>query len=90
MVLTDETIDEILEYMEKSIENLAKDAFENLEIEGGAEGIVDFLQNQFDIRLENILLAKKSSIHHLESGMKNKIIQRKQLVIEKMIKKYKN
>ena len=90
MVLTDETIDEILEYMEKSIENLAKDAFENLEIEGGAEGIVDFLQNQFDIRLENILLGKKSSIHHLESRMKNKIIQRKQLVIEKMIKKYKN
>ena len=90
MVLTDETIDEILEYMEKSIENLAKDAFENLEIEGGAEGILDFLQNQFDIRLENILLGKKSSIHHLESGMKNKIIQRKQLVIEKMIKKYKN
>ena len=90
MVLTDETIDEILEHMEKSIENLAKDAFENLEIEGGAEGILDFLQNQFDIRLENILLGKKSSIHHLESGMKNKIIQRKQLVIEKMIKKYKN
>ena len=49
-----------------------------------------FLENQFDIRLENLLIAKKSSIHHLESGMKNKIIQKKQKIIEMISKKYKN
>ena len=35
MVLTKETLDEILEYLDKITDNLAKDAFENLEIEGG-------------------------------------------------------
>jgi hypothetical protein len=69
-------LDEILDYLDKSLEKLANEAFENLEIEGGLPGIESFLQNQFDIRLENMLVAKKSSIHHLESGMKNKVIQR--------------
>ena len=90
MILTSEGMDEILDYLEKSIENLSKGAVENLEIEDGFSGILNFLQNQFDIRLENILLAKKSSIHHLESGMKNKIIQRKQLLIDRMIRQYNN
>ena len=80
----------ILEYLEKSINNLAKEAFENLELEGGFQGIEDFLQNQYDIRLENLLAAKKSSIHHLESSMKNKVIQRKQIIFEKITKQYKN
>ena len=66
------------------------DAFDNLEIEGGSQGVKSFLENQFDIRLENLLVAKKSSIHHLESGMKNKIIQKKQEIIEKISKKYEN
>ena len=90
MVLTQKTLDEILEYLDKITDNLAKDAFENLEIEGGFSGIESFLQNQFDIRLENLLVAKKSSIHHLESGMKNKVIQRKQKILEQISKKYKN
>jgi len=90
MVLTEKTIDEILSYLDKSINNLAKEAFENLEIEGGFTGTQDFLQNQFDIRLENLLVAKKSSIHHLESGVKNKIIQRKQIIFENISKQYKN
>ena len=34
-VLTEKTINEILEYLEKSISNLARDAFENLEVAGG-------------------------------------------------------
>ena len=70
--------------------NLAIDVFNNLEIEGGIQGIKNFLENQFDIRLENLLIAKKSSIHHLESGMKNKIIQEKKEIIEKISKKYEN
>ncbi len=86
MTLTDKMLDEILEYLEKSINNLAKESLENLEIEGGVKGIENFLENQFDVRLENLLVAKNSSIHHLESSMKNKVIQKKQLIINKNIK----
>ena len=86
-VLTEKNLNDILEYLEKSISNLAIDAFDNLEIEGGVKS---FLENQFDIRLENLLVSKKSSIHHLESGMKNKIILKKQEIIERISKKYEN
>ena len=89
-VLTEENLNDILEYLEKSIANLATDAFDNLEIEGGIQGVKNFLENQFDIRLENLLIVKKSSIHHLESGMKNKVILKKQEIIESVSKKYDN
>ena len=58
-VLTEKNLNDILEYLEKSISNLATDAFDNLEIEGGIQGVKSFLENQFDIRLENLLIAKK-------------------------------
>ena len=90
MVLTEKTLEEIISYLDKSINNLAKDAFENLEVEGGFSGVENFLQNQFDVRLENLLVAKKSSIHHLESGMKNKVIQRKQIIFDSISRQYKN
>ena len=90
MVLTEKSLEEILSYLQNSINNLAKEAFENLELAGGFEGTNEFLQSQFDIRLENLLVAKKSSIHHLESGMKNKVIQRKQAIFENIAKQYKN
>lgn len=61
MVLSDKMLDEILEYLEKSINNLAKEAFENLELEGGFQGGKEFLQSQYDIRLENLLSAKKAA-----------------------------
>ena len=89
-VLTEKILNDILEYLEKSISNLATDAFDNLEIEGGVQGVKSFLENQFDIRLENLLIAKKSSIHHLESRMKNKVIIKKQEIIESVSKKYEN
>ncbi len=89
-VLTEKTLEEILAYLEKSITNLAKESFENLEFDEGFQGAEKFLQNQFDIRLENLLVAKSSSIHHLESGMKNKIIQRKQKIFDQISKQYKN
>jgi len=89
-VLTEKNLNDILEYLEKSITNLATDAFDNLEIEGGIQGVKNFLENQFDIRLENLLIAKKSSIHHLESRMKNKVILKKQEIIESVSKKYDN
>ena len=88
-VLTEKTLEEILSYLEKSINNLAKEAIGNLEFEGETQA-ENFLQNQFEIRLENLLIAKSSSIHHLESGMKNKIIQRKQKIFEQISKQYKN
>jgi hypothetical protein len=88
--ILEKNIDEILSYLEKSINNLAKDAFDNLEIEGEFQGVDGFLQNQFDVRLENLLVSKNSSIHHLESAMKNKIIQKKQLIFKKISKQYKN
>ena len=70
--------------------NLAKDAFENLELKGDEKEMGKFLHDQFDIRLENLLLSKNSSIHHLESGLKNKIIQKKQIIFEKISKQYRN
>ena len=88
--ILEKNIDELLSYLEKSMKNLAKDAFDNLEIEGGCRGVENFLQNQFDIRLENLLASKNSSIHHLESSMKNKIIQKKQLIFKKISEEYNN
>ena len=88
VILTEKILEEILTYLEKSINNLAKETFENLELEGGFQGTYDFLQSQFDIRLENLLTAKSSSIHHLESGMKNKVIQRKQEIFDKISRNY--
>ena len=69
----------------KAMNNLAKEALENLELEGVVEEMKNFLEGQFDVRLENLLIAKNSSIHHLESSMKNKIIQRK----NEMLKQHK-
>jgi len=89
-LLTEKILEEILSYLEKSIYNLATETFKNLEFEEGFQGAENFLQNQFDIRLENLLVAKDSSIHHLESGMKNKIIQRKQMIFNKISKQHKD
>ena len=89
VLLNEKTLEEILEYLEKSISNLAKESFENLGIEGGFDGIMSFLENQFELRLENLLNSKESSIHHLESGMKNKVIQRKQKIIHQISQQYK-
>jgi len=90
MVLTPHILDDVLGYMENVMKNLAKDAFENLEIEGDMKGMEIFLHNQFDVRLENVLKAKNSSIHHLESGMKNSVIQRKRKIFEEIFNQYEN
>ncbi len=90
MLLDEKTMDVILEYLEKSIINISKDAFENLELEGGIQEVQNFLESQYDIRLENLLIAKNSSIHHLESSMKNKIIQKKQSLFDNILNQYTN
>ena len=87
-VLSQETLNDILEYLEKSINNLVVEGIDNLEIEGGIEGMKNFLENQFDIRLENLLISKNSSIHHLESGMKNLVIQKKIEIIQKITNQF--
>ena len=88
-VITKKALDEILGYLENVISKLAKDSFENLEFNEDVDKVINFLENQFDIRLENILAAKNSGIHHLESGMKNNAIQKKREIIEKISKQYK-
>ena len=89
-VLSQETLNDILEYLEKSINNLVVEGIDNLEIEGGIEVMKNFLENQFDIRLENVLISKNSSIHHLESGMKNLVIQKKIEIIQKISNQFSN
>ena len=89
-ILNQKTLDDILEYLEKSINKLVIDGADNLEIEGGIEGMKNFLENQFDIRLENLLISKNSSIHHLESKIKNIVIQKKQKIIEKSLQQFNN
>ncbi|MCV0372707.1 MAG: hypothetical protein K5793_04045 [Nitrosarchaeum sp.] len=81
-VLTQNALDEILIYLEKSIVNMSKDMLNNSEFHMDAHKFDEFISDQFDIRLENLLKAKDSSIHHLESGMKNRIIQRKRAITE--------
>ena len=88
-VITEKMLEEILSYLEKSINNLAKEAFENLEFDEKSHA-EEFLQNQYDIRLENLLVGKNSGIHHLESGMKNRVIQRKQKIINNISNQHKN
>ena len=83
-VLTEKNLDEIIDYLEKSIQTLAKNTRDNAEFLTSVDELETFLSSQFDIRLDNLLKAKSSGIHHLESKMKNKIIQRKREILEKV------
>jgi len=85
-ILTDKKIDEILNYLDNSIIELAKGALESPEFQSNFEEVKNFLSNQYEIRLQNLLEVNNTSIHHLESGMKNKIIQRKQKTFENISK----
>lgn len=81
-ILTQKELEEILEYLDKSIAKLATGAIEISEFQSGSQEFENFLSSQFDIRLENFLQSKDSSIHHLESGMKNMVIQKKKELID--------
>jgi hypothetical protein len=78
-LLSDTMIDEILDRLDKTITELAT---ESLEFNGNYDGVKNFLSSQYEIRLQNLLEVKKTNIHYLESGTKNKIIQRKQKLFE--------
>jgi hypothetical protein len=86
MVLTEKTLDEILNYLDKSVTKLAKDTLSSPEFQMKSNDLKQFLSSQYDVRLDNLLHGKNSDIHHLESGMKNKTIQRKQILIDNIIK----
>ena len=45
------------------------------------DDLKSFVENQYDIRLDNLLKGKFSEINHLESGLKNKVIMRKQQLV---------
>jgi len=90
MVLTEKTLEEILNYLNNSVTKLAKDTLESPEFQMSGDDLGQFLSNQYDVRLDNLLQAKSSNIHHLESGMKNKIIQRKQLLLDTIKKELPN
>ncbi len=81
-ILTQKELDEILEYLNKSITNLAVNSIEISEFQSGSQDFENFISSQFDIRLENLLKSKDSSIHHLESGMKNMVIQKKEELLD--------
>ena len=90
MVLTEKTLDEILNYLDNSISKLSEETVENSEFQMNDANLEEFLSNQYEIRLGNLLQRKNSDIHHLESGMKNKIIQRKQKQIDTIMKNFTN
>ena len=82
MVLTEKTLDDILNYLDNSVAKLYKDTLNNHEFQMNDGDLHQFLSSQYDVRLDNLLQGKNSNIHHLESGMKNKTIQRKQILLD--------
>jgi len=79
MVINDSILDEVLNYLDDSMNTLfLQNDFTEL------DGLKKFFGVQYDIRLESLLHGKASSIHHLESGMKNKIIMRKQRLLNRL------
>ena len=79
MVINYTILDEVLNYLDDSINTLF---LQNDFTEW--DGLKNFLEGQYDIRLDSLLRGKKSSIHHLESGMKNKVIMRKQRLLVRL------
>jgi len=86
MVLSEKILDDTLNYLDDSVSNLAKDTLSSPEFQMETSDLKQFLSNQYDIRLANLLQGKNSNIHHLESGMKNKTIQRKEILLTSIIK----
>ena len=84
MVINYTILDEILNYLDDSMNTifLQNDFTE-------WDGLKNFLEGQYDIRLDSLLRGKKSGIHHLESGMKNKVIMRKQRLLVRLKEEFK-
>ena len=61
MVLTEKTLDEILNYLDNSVANLAKDTLNNHEFQMNDGDLVQFLSSQYDVRLDNLLQGKNKN-----------------------------
>jgi len=85
LILSESTLEQLLDYLDNSIKTLAKQSLESSEFHMDTN-IKEFLSAQYDIRLDNLLQRKNSNIHHLESGTKNKIIQRKKKLFDEIFK----
>jgi len=88
MVLTEKTLEDLLNYLDNSVAKLAKDTLSSPEFQMSNDDLEKFLSSQYDIRLDNLLQGKSSNIHHLESRMKNKTIQRKQNLLDDIKKEF--
>jgi hypothetical protein len=75
MVINDSILCEILDSLDNSMKNLV---FLHLHEHKDWLSLKNFLDQQYEILLENLLNEKSTAIHHLESGMKNRIMIRKQ------------
>ncbi len=71
MVINDSILDEILDSLDNSMKNLV---FLHLHEHKDWLSMKNFLDQQYETLLENMLNEKSTSIHHLESAIKNRII----------------
>ena len=84
-MINDEQLDEILGSLDNSAKNLAMlHAHEYTDW----LSMKNYLDKQYEDRLENLLVEKGTSIHHLESGMKNRVIVRKHQIFSEIEKDY--
>lgn len=79
-VLTGAMLDEILEYLERSLAGSVPGLL------GGQAPSEAFVAAQFDARLESLLAARGSGTHHLESGMKARVIRRRREIIAAVVR----
>ena len=74
MAINESILYEILDSLDNSMKNLV---FLHLHEHKDWLGMKNFLDQQYEALLENMLNEKSTSIHHLESAIKNSIIVRK-------------
>ena len=84
-VLTEDTLRGILDYLDASIAKLCGEAGDLPEFQMDVERRRGFCETQYEVRLQNLLRSKNIDIHHLESGMKNMVIQRRQALLDRVM-----
>jgi len=83
-VISDSQLDEMLDRVESGLKSMMGYEFQaDARLPDGS--MRDFLAVQYDVRLGNFLEAAGTSIHHLESGIKNRIIIRKQKFFDELL-----
>ena len=85
MAINNVMLDEILDSLANSMKNLV---FLHLHEHKDWLGMKNFLDKQYETLLENLLGEKGTSIHHLESGMKNRIIVKKHELFSALEKEF--